>query len=128
MLTNKQESIPVECKPPAYANHMTWTEWQKDKVLWRHYLPTTSLADGKYPDNAWRTLIWVTPVVFQPWKFWKNLSKSRGLVRDLNPGPLAPKARIIPLDQRANYTFECKWNVCSDCIHVKCMECAKQTT
>ncbi|RXN36044.1 Serum response factor-binding 1 [Labeo rohita] len=25
-----------------------------------------------------------------------------GLVRDLNPGPLAPEARIIPLDQRAN--------------------------
>ena len=25
-----------------------------------------------------------------------------GLVRDLNPGPLAPKARIIPLDQTAN--------------------------
>ena len=25
-----------------------------------------------------------------------------GLVRDLNPGPLAPKARIIPLDQRAS--------------------------
>ncbi len=28
---------------------------------------------------------------------WKTL----GLVRDLNPGPLAPKARIMPLDQRA---------------------------
>ena len=27
--------------------------------------------------------------------------KSPGLVWDLNPGPLAPKARIIPLDQRA---------------------------
>lgn len=27
--------------------------------------------------------------------------KKLGLVRDLNPGPLAPKARIIPLDQRA---------------------------
>ena len=27
--------------------------------------------------------------------------KQCGLVRDLNPGPLAPKARIIPLDQRA---------------------------
>ena len=27
--------------------------------------------------------------------------KKVGLVRDLNPGPLAPKARIIPLDQRA---------------------------
>ena len=31
-----------------------------------------------------------------------------GLVRDLNPGPLAPKARIIPLDQRAKlkYSFD----------------------
>ncbi|CAM4558034.1 unnamed protein product [Leuciscus chuanchicus] len=28
-------------------------------------------------------------------------SETAGLVRDLNPGPLAPKARIIPLDQRA---------------------------
>ena len=27
----------------------------------------------------------------------------KGLNRDLNPGPLAPKARIIPLDQRAIY-------------------------
>ena len=26
---------------------------------------------------------------------------AKGLIRDLNPGPLAPKARIIPLDQRA---------------------------
>ncbi len=30
--------------------------------------------------------------------------KKAGLVRDLNPGPLAPKARIIPLDQRARHT------------------------
>ena len=30
-----------------------------------------------------------------------NVLKHDGLVRDLNPGPLAPKARIIPLDQRA---------------------------
>ena len=29
----------------------------------------------------------------------KNVS---GPVRDSNPGPLAPKARIIPLDQLAN--------------------------
>ncbi len=28
-------------------------------------------------------------------------SETAGLVRDLNPGPLAPEARIIPLDQRA---------------------------
>ena len=29
------------------------------------------------------------------------MSKYIGLVRELNPGPLAPEARIIPLDQRA---------------------------
>ena len=34
----------------------------------------------------------------------QNKTKKRkiGLVRDLTPGPLAPKARIIPLDQRAD--------------------------
>ena len=31
----------------------------------------------------------------------QEIKKNNGLVRDLNPGPLAPKARIIPLDQRA---------------------------
>ena len=31
--------------------------------------------------------------------------KGAGLVRDLNPGPLAPKARIIPLDQQATYNM-----------------------
>src|SRR4029434_2131963 len=30
----------------------------------------------------------------------QSVSQNKGLVRDLNPGPLAPKARIIPLDQR----------------------------
>ena len=29
-------------------------------------------------------------------------SKILGLVRELNPGPLAPEARIIPLDQQAS--------------------------
>ena len=46
------------------------------------------------------------------WKFYRDLSagrgkwgifgKKRGLNRDLNPGPLAPKARIIPLDHWAS--------------------------
>ena len=34
------------------------------------------------------------------WKFVKN-AKKVGLNRDSNPGPLAPKARIIPLDHWA---------------------------
>ena len=28
----------------------------------------------------------------------------KGLLRELNPGPLAPEARIMPLDQAANAT------------------------
>ncbi len=39
-----------------------------------------------------------------------NQKKLTGLVRDLNPGPLAPKARIIPLDQRATTEKYC--NIC----------------
>lgn len=43
--------------------------------------------------------------------------KNRGLVRELNPGPLTPEARIIPLDQRADslqnkgswYCFRLRW-------------------
>ena len=34
-----------------------------------------------------------------------NNFRSEGLVRDLNPRPLAPEARIIPLDQRAMFDF-----------------------
>ena len=33
--------------------------------------------------------------------------KILGLVRELNPGPLAPEARIIPLDQRASLVLPC---------------------
>ena len=33
--------------------------------------------------------------------------RKKGLLRELNPGPLAPWARIIPLDQAANW----KWNM-----------------
>ena len=31
-----------------------------------------------------------------------GLVRVQGLLRELNPGPLAPWARIIPLDQAAN--------------------------
>ena len=33
-------------------------------------------------------------------------NQNNGLVRDLNPGPLAPEARIIPLDQRATCAIQ----------------------
>ena len=34
-----------------------------------------------------------------------SVKEKVGLVRDSNPGPLAPEARIIPLDQRANNSY-----------------------
>ena len=37
---------------------------------------------------------------------WVFKSQSFGLVRDLNPGPRAPEARIIPLDQRAIQMYD----------------------
>ena len=33
----------------------------------------------------------------------ENENVKVGLVRDLNPGPRAPEAQIIPLDQRATF-------------------------
>lgn len=47
------------------------------------------------PDNWWLPETKQSPL----WHF--------GLVRDLNPGPLAPEARIIPLDQRASAFVVC---------------------
>ena len=39
------------------------------------------------------------------------LAQNRGLNRDLNPGPLAPKARIIPLDHWAQLCPDWHWQV-----------------
>ena len=50
-------------------------------------------------------LVWLTSastVCENATKRPTKLLEKGGLVRDLNPGPLAPKARIIPLDQRAD--------------------------
>ncbi len=45
-----------------------------------------------------------TSYVYKVMSMRRSTSKlgNRGLVRELNPGPLAPEARIIPLDQRAD--------------------------
>ena len=34
------------------------------------------------------------------------MRKKVGLDRDLNPGPLAPEARIIPLDHLASHVYD----------------------
>ena len=48
------------------------------------------------------------------------IKKTVGLVRDLNPGPLAPKARIIPLDQQATWSVLMLANIipCMSAVHV----------
>ena len=54
---------------------------------------------SKWPDMKW--LIKKSSRSKQSQRTLELILKVRGLVRDLNPGPLAPEARIIPLDQRA---------------------------
>ena len=42
----------------------------------------------------------------------KKSKEKKGPVRELNPGPLAPEARIIPLDQQAKTpTIGAKHNI-----------------
>ena len=41
----------------------------------------------------------------KPSILWTTLSTTLWARRELNTGPLAPKARIIPLDQRATSTL-----------------------
>ena len=38
----------------------------------------------------------------------KKKGNEKGPVRESNPGPLAPEARIIPLDQQAKYSSLCE--------------------
>ena len=82
----------------------------------RRYEATWTLQGG-WPATFTENLAWfgfwdskfslaIVPVPWSPHVIpillCNSLGKpSFGLVRDLNPGPLAPEARIIPLDQRA---------------------------
>ena len=45
----------------------------------------------------------IEPGHYVPWSICRNkILQKEGLVRELNPGPLVPETRIIPLDQQAN--------------------------
>ena len=44
----------------------------------------------------------------------KDVVPSKGLLRELNPGPLAPEARIIPLDQAARYPSLLQITICQE--------------
>ena len=58
-----------------------------------------SRIHGKGPRETWLLLM----TSWSPHYRRRQVGyKILGLVRDLNPGPLAPEARIIPLDQQAN--------------------------
>ena len=54
---------------------------------------------------CWPELVRCSPIKRVVGNFWVTIPKNgkkHGLARGSNPGPLAPKARIIPLDQRAS--------------------------
>ena len=56
--------------------------------------------EGSYADHYTTDALMVTrrTIVDHTRAVKKGVMKIIGLNRDLNPGPLAPKARIIPLD------------------------------
>ena len=66
-----------------------------------HIQKTNFISSGKNSNNK-------VPDSDEIAKFYT--AKTTGLVRELNPGPLAPKARIMPLDQRAAVVWY-TWNV-----------------
>ena len=54
-------------------------------------------------------------IIFRIQNFWKKKIQywkllSGGPVRESNPGPLAPKARIMPLDQQATHIMHVRLN------------------
>ena len=62
------------------------------RLMTCHDRLSPNLMIASHFHNVQRLLVSVIPL---------SGGEKSGLVRDLNPGPLAPKARIIPLDQRA---------------------------
>ena len=60
-------------------------------------------------------------------KYYFAMEKKIGLSRDLNPGPLAPKARIIPLDHwassRESAVSTVHIRLCSSLTFLGCFEC-----
>ena len=67
-----------------------------------------------------RFLVCVSPTLPPDQTSVLRFKKRDGLVRDLNPGPLAPKARIIPLDQRATTSLVLRSPVLLQVTPVKC--------
>ena len=58
-------------------------------------------AVGKTPKQLVTECSSVT-VIHQGMQFRSGTGGAEGLLRELNPGRLAPEARIMPLDQAAN--------------------------
>ena len=50
--------------------------------------------------------------------------KKNGLVRDSNPGPLAPEARIIPLDQQASTAYDSRISLLNLLAETGLCDCA----
>ena len=63
---------------------------KREKFLWRYYILLWNFA--------FKTFLLISE--------WQSRKKTyKGPVRESNPGPLAPKARIMPLDQQAVLKF-----------------------
>ena len=64
-----------------------------------------SVFNRPHVDNSFSGHVDMYVSVIQVWESDEKKAKI-GLDRDLNPGPLAPKARIIPLDHQATLIYK----------------------
>ena len=60
-------------------------------------------GDRRSAADTWQSAGLPRPIISSQNYSWKKKFLKNGLNRDLNPGPLAPKARIIPLDHWASW-------------------------
>ena len=104
-------SWPAWCHVKAVKNHL-------EKVIREKSHPETVQLVSFFSARVVKNYI-VNTIYLRPenrrirWRNERDLfrkKQSRGTVRVLNPGPLAPKARIIPLDQLALciFSFSCE--------------------
>ena len=98
-LVYKTSALPLSYRgflcnsSPDRKEHIHWRD--QSLLRWRHWNHETSPLNvfhlWCFTKNHWTSQL----------NFWVIIHAKVGLDRDLNPGPRAPEARIIPLDHQA---------------------------
>ena len=102
-LVYKTSALPLSYRgflcnsSPDRKEHIHWRD--QSLLRWRHWNHETSPLNvfhlWCFTKNHWTSQL----------NFWVIIHAKVGLDRDLNPGPRAPEARIIPLDHQAMIAY-----------------------